>query len=261
MQGVSDILDMDLAELVELAKARQGQSPAGALRIVYAEAPAEGLSQVPTVSASVTGVCVCIKGWVFGDDGAKRCLNCAGLRGLAERTSSAGLPYWGLRVRQEWRDAEALPVMARWADRVLAGRIGPLLHGSTGIGKSWRAMAVALAALDAGATVRWVSWPALPHALRDGYAAGRTGASMLRRLQSVDLLILDDIGAEAGKREWLDDVALQVLGPRSDNRAPIVATTNLEPAELAKALGDRAYSRLTACCRAVRVDGADRRAT
>lgn len=258
---MSQIFEADLNALLEIARARVGSAPAGELRIVHSERVASGLSPVPTVVATATGTCKCLSGWTFADDGtARKCTECRDLRGLAERTTAAGLPGWALRVRQEWRGGgKTLAAMAATATQVIAGRVGPLLHGACGTGKSWRAMAIALAALDAGASVRWAHWPAIPHALRDGFAAGRTTASMLRGLASCDVLFLDDIGAEAGKREWLDDLAYQVIGPRADAARPVVVTTNLDPASLAKLLGDRVCSRLTACCRAVRVDGADRR--
>jgi hypothetical protein len=250
----------ELAELLETARA-SGVAIAGPLRLVYGEASPSGLSMVPVLTARVSGACRCVHGYLYSDDGrATRCPDCGPMWLVAERTTAARLPAWTGRVREEWRDPSMPPAeLARWASHVLAGRRGPLLHGACGTGKTWRAVALALALVDAGATVRWVSWPALPHVLRLAYAAGRTTSDMLRPLMTADVLVLDDVGAEAGKREWLDDLALQVLGPRADNRSPIIVTTNLAPAQLAESVGSRAWSRLNACCRSVEVGGADRR--
>ena len=76
-----------------------------------------------------------------------------------------------------------------------AGR-GLWFMGPVGTGKTTLAMLVSKAALDAGRSVAIYSLPRLLNEIRDTHRAERSHVDLLDRLTSVDLLHIDDVGAE-----------------------------------------------------------------
>jgi DNA replication protein DnaC len=67
------------------------------------------------------------------------------------------------------------------------------------------------------------------------------------RLTAVDLLHLDDLGAET-KTDWVLEQLYSIVNARYEAERAIVATTNLMPDELSEQLGPRTVSRLVEIC-------------
>jgi len=63
------------------------------------------------------------------------------------------------------------------------------------------------------------------------------------RLTAVDLLHLDDLGAE-NSSDWVLEQLYSIVNARYEAEQAIVATTNLMPDELSERLGARTVSRL-----------------
>jgi DNA replication protein DnaC len=133
-----------------------------------------------------------------------------------------------------------------------AGR-GLWIQGSVGTGKTTLAMLVSKAALDAGRSVAIYSLPRLLNLLRESMASSRDGESdgglvdLLDRLTAVDLLHIDDLGAE-NRTDWVLEQLYSIVNARYESARAIVATTNLMPDELAERLGARTVSRLVEIC-------------
>ncbi len=72
------------------------------------------------------------------------------------------------------------------------------------------------------------------------------------------LLILDDLGAEK-PTEWVRERMYEIVNQRYEWMRPIIVTSNLSPAQLAKQVGQRVASRLMEMCEVVELDGRDRR--
>ena len=70
---------------------------------------------------------------------------------------------------------------------------------------------------------------------------------LLDRLTAVDLLHIDDLGAE-NQTEWVLEQLYSIVNARYEAERAIVATTNLMPDELADRLGARTVSRLVEIC-------------
>jgi DNA replication protein DnaC len=132
---------------------------------------------------------------------------------------------------------------------ISAGR-GLWLMGDVGTGKTTLAMLVSRHALEAGRTVAIYSVPRLLARIRRTYDADSRDDSYLsffERLTSVDLLHLDDLGAEKSS-DWVLEQLYAIVDERYEAERGIVITTNLEPGDLAKQIGERTVSRLVEIC-------------
>ncbi len=127
-----------------------------------------------------------------------------------------------------------------------AGR-GLWIAGDVGTGKTTLAMLVSKAALDAGRSVAIYSLPRLLSLLRDSMDSDKGMLDFMDRLTAVDLLHLDDLGAE-NQTDWVLEQLYSIVNSRYEAERPIVATTNLMPDELEVRLGSRTVSRLREIC-------------
>ena len=124
---------------------------------------------------------------------------------------------------------------------------GLWLEGDVGTGKTTLAMLVSKAALDAGRTVAIYSLPRLLSLLRESMDSEGGLVDFLDRLGAVDLLHIDDLGAE-NRTEWVLEQLYSIVNARYEAERAIVATTNLMPDALAEHLGARTVSRLVEIC-------------
>jgi DNA replication protein DnaC len=131
-------------------------------------------------------------------------------------------------------------------ENINAGR-GLWIQGSVGTGKTTLAMLVSKAALDAGRSVAIYSLPRLLNLLRESIDSEGGLLDLLDRLTAVDLLHIDDLGAE-NRTDWVLEQLYSIVNARYEAERPIVATTNLMPDELSERLGPRTVSRLVEIC-------------
>jgi DNA replication protein DnaC len=124
---------------------------------------------------------------------------------------------------------------------------GLWLVGDVGTGKTTLAMLVAKAALDAGRSVAIYSLPRLLNLIREAIDTEAGMLDYLDRLTAVDLLHIDDLGAEK-TTEWVLEQLYTIVNARYEAERAIVATTNLMPDELAGQIGERTVSRLVEMC-------------
>lgn len=164
------------------------------------------------------------------------------------RTESRELLLW----------AEILVQMDRDSD---CGEItGPsrLIAGPTGTGKT-HAMIGALHAYVHGGGQRMVTYVTAA----DLYARLRpqpnvNSEEVFASFANCALLALDDLGAAKGS-EWTDEINYRLLNHRYNGRLPTLITSNVIPAQLAHAVGERVASRLAEMCEVVVLKGEDRR--
>jgi DNA replication protein DnaC len=127
------------------------------------------------------------------------------------------------------------------------GGKGLWIQGDVGTGKTTLAMLVSKAALEAGRSVAIYSLPRLLNLLRESMDSPEGKVDFLDRLTAVDLLHLDDLGAE-NRTDWVLEQLYSIVNARYESERAIVATTNLMPDELAERLGARTVSRLVEIC-------------
>jgi DNA replication protein DnaC len=131
--------------------------------------------------------------------------------------------------------------------------------GPIGTGKTTLAMLVSKAALEAGRSVAIYSLPRLLNEIREVHRSDRSHVALLDRLTAVDLLHIDDVGAER-TTDWVLEELYSIVNARYEDRKSMLITTNLYPTELGAQIGDRIVSRLTEICGdGVEVPGPDAR--
>lgn len=160
---------------------------------------------------------------------------------------------------------------------------GLYIWGNTpGTGKTHTACAVALSFMRSGRplravgsgqvvaysrpTVRFVSMVDAGRTVRDTFGTRRSPAEYRRMLERCDLLVLDDVGAEA-PTAWAQEFLYDLVGARYNAMLPIVVTSNYSRPQLAERIAYgtdrttamRIVSRLAEVTVPVEMAGPDRR--
>jgi DNA replication protein DnaC len=139
-----------------------------------------------------------------------------------------------------------------------AGR-GLWFMGPVGTGKTTLAMLVSQAAIKTGRSVAIYSLPRLLNEIRDTHRAERSHVALLDRLTAVDLLHIDDVGAER-TTDWVLEELYSIVNGRYEDQRSMVITTNIDNREaLCDQITPRTVSRLTEMCDELPVLGHDRR--
>ncbi len=138
-----------------------------------------------------------------------------------------------------------------------AGR-GLWLMGPVGTGKTTLAMLVSQAARTAGRSVAIYSLPRLLNEIRETHSAQRSHLDLLDRLTAIDLLHIDDVGAER-TTDWVLEELYSIVNARYEDQRSMVITTNRDPEALQEQIGERTVSRLVEMCDALPLQGHDRR--
>jgi len=155
----------------------------------------------------------------------------------------------------------AIRAYVRNLDRNLDEGRGIWMFGGHGTGKTTLAMIISKAALDLGRSVAIYSVPRLLAEIRRTFDDGSelTQTQLVDRLAAVDLLHLDDVGAEQTS-DWVLEQLYAIVNARYEAEKSIVVTTNLtELGELNEQIGRRTVSRLEEVCQVIPVWGADMR--
>ena len=159
-------------------------------------------------------------------------------------------------------DAVVRPIRAfvRDVDTNLDHGRGLWLFGDVGTGKTTLAMVVAKAALESGRSVAIYSLPRLLNEIRRTYDDGSDSSyvQLLDRLAGVDLLHVDDLGAEKSS-PWVLEQLYAIVNARYEAERAMVITTNLDRDALVEQITERTVSRLEEMCDVIPVYGADHR--
>jgi DNA replication protein DnaC len=144
-------------------------------------------------------------------------------------------------------------------ERLREGR-GLWFFGDVGTGKTTLAMLVSREALDRGRSVAIYSLPRLLAEIRSTFDDDTPGAytDFLTRLAEVDLLHIDDLGAEKTS-PWVLEQLYSIVNDRYEAERAIVVTTNLDREALAEQIGERTVSRLEEMCDVCPLFGRDNR--
>jgi len=132
-----------------------------------------------------------------------------------------------------------------------------LLMGDVGRGKTFLSSAIANVAVSARKTVVYLTFSEFLDLVRmHKFDDDQTYQEGVGRLMEADLLILDDLGAEK-VTEFVAQELFTIINHRMNRQAPMVASTNLSPAELEETYGTRIASRLLNGFDAVMLKGQD----
>jgi DNA replication protein DnaC len=204
-------------------------------------------------------------GWMANDDGSASPCDCrerrirqARIRGVRSVLPAKyqGVSFDRPPISEMARDPAARQVVehvrgyvADLGDRLAAGH-GLWLTGDIGTGKTTLAMLVSKSAIEAGHHVAIYSLPRLLARIRRTYDADASELSYLdffRRLTSVDLLHIDDLGAEKSS-DWVLEQLYAIVDERYVEGRAMVVTTNLDLPQLEAQIGQRTVSRLAEIC-------------
>jgi DNA replication protein DnaC len=122
-------------------------------------------------------------------------------------------------------------------------------------------MLVSRAAMEAGRSVAIYSMPRLLSELRGTYREGSAmdDLELLDQLADVDLLHIDDLGAER-RNDWVLEQLYVIINSRYEEERSVVITTNVtDPAQLAEQVTPRIVSRLEEMCELLPLWSADGR--
>lgn len=215
-------------------------------------------------------------GWILGPGDVARPCECREQRlrrGRVRGVASAIPPrYRGVSfdrppVSDMARQAETREAVSRAqafieeVDSNLQEGRGLWLFGDTGTGKTTLAMLVSKAALNSGHSVAIYSLPKLLARIRrtyDGEPDEDSYGAFFERLTSVDLLHIDDFGAEK-RSDWVLEQLYALVNERYEDKRSIMLTTNLTMDKLEDQIGRRTVSRLTETCEQIPLFGTDRR--
>jgi len=193
---------------------------------------------------------------------------------LARKKATAVQGRLPKRFREVSFDREPLVSMERTAPHVIRavrsycravdanldeGR-GLWFFGRTGTGKTTLAMLISKYAMEADRTVAIYSLPRLLSMLRGSYDddARYSLNDLMDRLCAVDLLHVDDVGAEQSS-PWVLEQLYTIINTRYEDGRAVLLTTNLGDPELRDQIGDRTVSRLHEMCETYPLDGEDMR--
>jgi DNA replication protein DnaC len=237
--------------------------------------PATPRSEFSAERACPLGACDG-SGWILGPEDVARPCECreqrlkrGRVRGIASVIPPRyrGVSFDRPPVSDMARRAETKEAVGRvraFIDNLetnLANGQGLWLFGDTGTGKTTLAMLVSKAALERGHSVAVYSLPKLLARIRRTYDEEPGGDSYLtffERLTSVDLLHIDDFGAEK-RSDWVLEQLYALVNERYEDRRSILLTTNLALDKLEEQIGGRTVSRLSETCQQVPLFGVDRR--
>jgi DNA replication protein DnaC len=210
-------------------------------------------------------------GWILGPEDVARACDCREprLRRGRNRGVASVIPrkFQGVsfdRPPVTEIDPTVVREVRNWAEdleaNLKAGR-GLSIMGPAGTGKTTLAMLISKMALQKNHSVAIYSLPKLLARIRQTYDSQPSGDSYLsffERLTSVDLLHIDDLGAEK-RSDWVLEQLYALVNERYEAERSILVTTNLDQAELEEQIGPRTVSRLVEICEMIPLFGPDRR--
>jgi DNA replication protein DnaC len=214
-------------------------------------------------------------GWLLDEDAnAARPCDC-----LERRVSRAASGRMGSGIPKRFRgvsfdrkpicdlDPSLLREVRRYVSQIgerLDAGDGLWFYGDVGTGKTSLAMLISKEAQEADRSVAIYSVPRLLAEIKETYNrdSGDSYMQLFQRLCAVDLLHLDDLGAEKST-EWVLEQLYAIVNERWQEKRSIVVTTNLTSLdELREQIGARTVSRLSEICdEAIPIMGPDLRRT
>jgi len=120
---------------------------------------------------------------------------------------------------------------------------GILIAGGTGIGKTHISLAIAKVVIEKNYSVIYGSAPDLLRKIEKEHFGRDADTNTVELLQSADLLILDDLGAEF-ESQFYSSAFYNLLNSRINAGLPTIISTNLTRKQIESRYGERIISRI-----------------
>lgn len=160
----------------------------------------------------------------------------------ATRWQRAGIPPLYQTADLSETASKAGMVAEQWLRQPYRGNL--LILGPVGTGKTYIAAGLARRLCDANVAVRFITHANLLREIRATWGTkDRSEEDVLRGYATVDILILDDVGAARGGENDVLRLA-EIIDDRVTHRRATIVTSNLLHPEIAASLGQRTYDRL-----------------
>lgn len=157
------------------------------------------------------------------------------------------------RIPEEYADLD----LTTYPDRRIASDVADwwyepqapwlMLVGDLGVGKTGLQIGLVKRALSDGRSALYRPFVELLSDIRATYrsrdASEPDEADLMRACKSVDVLALDDLGADRATG-WAQDRLYEILNHRYNERRRTILTTNLGPDEMEAHVGDRILARI-----------------
>lgn len=201
--------------------------------------------------------------YILVPEGAAPCTKCHEEEFLRDRLRRSEVPrrYINCRLSNYEPNGKAQLTAVKCCEESIQDgrRTGLLLVGAPGTGKTHLAVATLSEHIRRRNYGLFLSAPQFIENLHREMRGEVDGNGVMEHAQLVDILLLDDLGAERVTDYTRDQLHL-LLDHRYANELPVIVTSNKDqPEDLQTHLGERLYSRLAEMCRVVTIVGADYR--
>ncbi|MFK0140667.1 ATP-binding protein [Streptomyces murinus] len=179
----------------------------------------------------------------------------------AEGQRQKCVTYFETKVPRRYAAARPSTIATAWAQSVVRNPDDTrslLIVGPTGTGKTHYAYGVLRGIAETGTTTGWAAYTAADLYAQLRPRAGRDSEATFETIADTDVLFVDDLAA-AKLTEWTEEVTYRLINHRYEQCKPGIFTSNVPPAQLRDALGERIASRLTEMCERIVLKGDDRR--
>lgn len=164
-------------------------------------------------------------------------------------------------IKIDENNQRAVKLSRRYAekfDKLYEENQGLLLYGGVGTGKTVLAHCIANELLYNLYSVASISMAKI---LKSGFKTPEEEADIMNTVKRVELLIIDDLGAERGT-EYAQEFVFGVIDTRINYTKPMIITTNLTLNDMQNCYDTkfkRIYDRILECCYPIELSGPSRR--
>jgi DNA replication protein DnaC len=161
------------------------------------------------------------------------------------------------RISREYAKCSLESVKKEYATDMLSS---VYFYGSTGVGKTYMAVANFKADIEKGKDAAFISSGELLTRIKSSFKPNpdEHESDIINRYATVGTLYLDDLGADK-VTDFVAATFYAIIDRRYREQLKTIITSNLSIKELSAYIGDRITSRIAGMCNVVNITGKDRR--
>jgi DNA replication protein DnaC len=171
---------------------------------------------------------------------------------IPPRYRTASLETYQISIPEQRAAVDVCRTYCADVDRTVRSGSSLLLLGGVGTGKTHLACGIAREFINQHRSAMYIRVAELISMVRESWRSDskRSERKVYKDLLGLDLLILDEVGVQAGT-ENEQNILFNVINQRSEEMRPVILISNLAAPEVKEMLGDRSYSRICESARVV----------